>query len=1002
MAEFDALKSVGEAPNITGPSAGDFAKGFAAETVALGGSLAAGAKYFSELAGSDEGVKLSSAFQKIFSAGEDAINASQSEGAKRSLSTAITDPEFYEHPILNLGLRLTRMAPVTIASMVPGALVADAIMAGRAVAATGGLINAGMVLKDVNEKVDKLSDDELKAQIPYYAGLRADMSEEEARKELDLKRASWAPAANFVVGAALGLIGPAAAVVRATKGAPAVGGSAASTIASEVGKGALSEGAQEAFQDATTQAVDVNTESGLGKDFNVRQTVVAAIEGSALGGLLGGVGGGISALKKGGKRADSPAAEAPFTNKGMKITGPDAADANPPMVKPTIEDAVLGVQPTPQVKEGATGTPSKPVDDPAVVGNVQNAPVRGSRKGGKKTKPSQGDVTVGEVAATGPDAAQSVAIEVNKDAAPVPKVPEVAPVEPVAQDQSTGTDPRALEVGTEVTPQVTPDRPVDPVTLNQPEVTPQVNEAPQSLPPAAPEAFNAFAPVAEASPAPATSPRTGRVLPNLAQAAEAAANTKAQNEIIQRNIKSSQLVEPKGKNLASKDVDKIANTIKAAEELVAKYPPTADETNYTRDVAHRDNVVRRAQEIVTNAERDGIKIPTRIKPSVKGNLAGDSPHVQMLRYAADLARVAKTQAKGKKLTDAVVRFKEREDAYRSGASDEALAARRAEGEAARRADQGDVDTRAAPPENEAALSPEEILIRKQEEEGAEPLSEAPAPKPAPAAPPKKTFSPAVEKARAAAKALAEKRAAETPAASPVRKVALDPKLVAEILERNKKAAERDKAREGILAAEESALTRQDERARVMPERNPTVKQREAGNYRKGHVRVHGLDVTVETARGMLRKATDGSWQVRMPEHYGYIKRTTGADGDHVDAYVGRHKDSDRIFVIDQLDHRTGKFDEHKVMLNFKDEAEAAAQYEKAFNDGNGRARLGNIHEMNPAEFKEWLREGDTTKPVTTYAHTEIPSGELLLPINERGGQIAWCDSLREPELLADM
>jgi len=76
----------------------------------------------------------------------------------------------------------------------------------------------------------------------------------------------------------------------------------------------------------------------------------------------------------------------------------------------------------------------------------------------------------------------------------------------------------------------------------------------------------------------------------------------------------------------------------------------------------------------------------------------------------------------------------------------------------------------------------------------------------------------------------------------------------------------------------------------------------------------------------------------MPDHYGYIRRTEGADGDHVDAYVG--KSGDKHFVVDQLDHRTGEFDEHKVMLNYKDEATATDAYRRAFSDGKGDARLG--------------------------------------------------------------
>ena len=47
-------------------------------------------------------------------------------------------------------------------------------------------------------------------------------------------------------------------------------------------------------------------------------------------------------------------------------------------------------------------------------------------------------------------------------------------------------------------------------------------------------------------------------------------------------------------------------------------------------------------------------------------------------------------------------------------------------------------------------------------------------------------------------------------------------------------------------------------------------------------------------------------------HYGYIRLTRGADGDHLDVYIGPDGETGRIFVLNQLDPRTGEFDEHKV------------------------------------------------------------------------------------------
>lgn len=151
-------------------------------------------------------------------------------------------------------------------------------------------------------------------------------------------------------------------------------------------------------------------------------------------------------------------------------------------------------------------------------------------------------------------------------------------------------------------------------------------------------------------------------------------------------------------------------------------------------------------------------------------------------------------------------------------------------------------------------------------------------------------------------------------------------------------------------------------ANALPE--PTDAQKAAGNYKMGHATLQGLDITIENPRGSTRsgKDQDGKeWSVDMANHYGYIKRTEGADGDHVDAFIGPNPDSTQVFVVDQVDPRTGKFDEHKVMLGF-DSLDAAregyhANYEK---DWKGAAA---ITPMSMDEFKAWLKDGNTTKPL---------------------------------------
>lgn len=162
---------------------------------------------------------------------------------------------------------------------------------------------------------------------------------------------------------------------------------------------------------------------------------------------------------------------------------------------------------------------------------------------------------------------------------------------------------------------------------------------------------------------------------------------------------------------------------------------------------------------------------------------------------------------------------------------------------------------------------------------------------------------------------------------------------------------------------------------AMAHRKPTLAQKEAGNYAKGHVRIHGLDIAIENARGTSRNGVDPDgkkWSCKLPCHYGYIKGTKGADGDHVDVYLGPHVKSPRIFVVDQIDADTRKFDEHKSFVGFTSKDQVLRTYRKAFSDGRADDRMGKVHEMTIPEFKEWLRDGDQTKPLKRASGGRIP------------------------------
>ena len=151
--------------------------------------------------------------------------------------------------------------------------------------------------------------------------------------------------------------------------------------------------------------------------------------------------------------------------------------------------------------------------------------------------------------------------------------------------------------------------------------------------------------------------------------------------------------------------------------------------------------------------------------------------------------------------------------------------------------------------------------------------------------------------------------------------------------------------------------------------DPTPGQASAGNYQKGHLTIQGLPITIETAKGSYRRGVgkDGkAWKSRSPAQYGYIKRTTGSDGDHVDCYIGTHPFSQTVWIVDQVDG--ARFDEHKAMIGFRSEQEALDTYRKGFSDGKGHERIGHVTKLSIPQFKAWLKHGDTTRPAGSVEH----------------------------------
>lgn len=182
------------------------------------------------------------------------------------------------------------------------------------------------------------------------------------------------------------------------------------------------------------------------------------------------------------------------------------------------------------------------------------------------------------------------------------------------------------------------------------------------------------------------------------------------------------------------------------------------------------------------------------------------------------------------------------------------------------------------------------------------------------------------------------------------------------------AVENARVDDGLEAAAHEAATSQ---SNDLPE--PTDAQKEAGNYRVGHVRVSGLDVSIENPKGSTRKGKADAakpWKVTMPAHYGYIKGTKGADGDHVDLFIGDRGDNGRFWIIDQTTPDGSKFDEHKVVTGVDSAEDAVRIYKASFADNFGEKVYAGISaEMDADALKAKLPE--LSRPA--------PAAEALTP-----------------------
>lgn len=127
---------------------------------------------------------------------------------------------------------------------------------------------------------------------------------------------------------------------------------------------------------------------------------------------------------------------------------------------------------------------------------------------------------------------------------------------------------------------------------------------------------------------------------------------------------------------------------------------------------------------------------------------------------------------------------------------------------------------------------------------------------------------------------------------------------------------------------------------------------EAGTYAKPRISFQGLPISIECPRGSIRSGRSAGgkeWSTAMQHHYGYIRGTKGADGDHYDCYVGPNAEATHAYLVTAMCPPTfTRADEQKAMLGFNSIEEARAAYLAHYDDPRF---CGPVQAMPMAEFK---------------------------------------------------
>lgn len=158
---------------------------------------------------------------------------------------------------------------------------------------------------------------------------------------------------------------------------------------------------------------------------------------------------------------------------------------------------------------------------------------------------------------------------------------------------------------------------------------------------------------------------------------------------------------------------------------------------------------------------------------------------------------------------------------------------------------------------------------------------------------------------------------------------------------------------------------------------------EANRKLQGRTEFRGLKISIENRKGSVRQGVnqDGTkWRTKMYLPYGYIRKTLGVDGDHVDCFIGPDEMSPNVYIVHIQNPDTGEYDEDKCMLGFKDMHRARTAFLNHYDNPNF---LQSIDEVPFEQFKKMVL-GTRTEPMKITASSLLGQQVVVRGIQYRG------------------